>query len=885
MEKSVIHAKGKQAKKLSQITITRLSDGVEIKLRDIERTSSSPEASHLAGKGDALDYFFRYGTPETLQEYHRNASGNTLPEEELSQATSAIVAALANRPGIVKLLRLSGAEPPLQTAVSLGLTTCTEHLLGLHYPVDELLKGEETLLHIAVANQNMEITQQLLNRYANPNILRSSDGLSPFHLAVKQGYVSLAEQLAPYTNQSVKTATGEHVSRLIPQLPRVRSHDQEALRKLVQVDNPDAPENFGQFIADIKAGRIHQVLNYIKQGVDFNVHWNGMTPLHIAVQEGNPDMVKTLLTYIPHGNDGTEGSRLSLILNGFTEGTLEAPLHLAVKGVTDNKEKAKSFLEIIKILLEKGVKVDIPRASDGSTPLLLAAKGGSLDAVSVLKTAVGVDISRPRTNDNATPLHAAVESGNLKLVISLLRAGANATALMIQGDEKLYPLDIALKKNNPELVNTVARQSWFLFDFCKTGEVEEVRRYLEAGVPATLERQGAYSLLHQAVRSGSHEMIDLLIKNGADVNKAYQDGNTPLHIAAEYASLGAMTALAHHNAEFRKNKAGKTPLDLALLNHHGQVARHLSGHYFPITPASPTGPWPAPHQPHPLIEAVINGDINFITMMKNESAMPSEMPTDKDGNTPLHLAAMHKQVKVIPLLMDLKLNDTLNKKLQTPLHIALSTEHEETIKAFQPLMNPSLFWAIRSDKLFFVEMILNTGVKFNPEDKETGDYPLHVAARTGQSGSVRILLKQNPPFSRTDSKNNHGKTPVDEALDPLDRQDETLNKKEFRTIVVQLLEAEGGSSFFQAVRDSKQGLIERLLRADVDINMVDQWGESALHKAAKRGLADMVRFLKEHGADTALRNRNGHTACQLARQGRHRDTVRLLDDGGFCTLF
>ena len=886
MEKSATPLKKKGMKKPEQITIIRESDDARFKLPEIVQYDPSPIASHLSEKSDVLDYLLRYGVPDSLRDYLRFASGQTLPYEELAIATPTIIAALAKRPHIVNLLKLSGQHTPLHDAVSLGLTTCTAKLLGLNYPVDEPLPKEGTLLHIAVEKQHNKIIQKLLSWKASPDVRRRSDGLSPFQLAIKNARVESAQLLSPYANKKIKTASGELPLQLIPPIDRENSQNQELLRRLVEPDNPNAPENFQQFIADIRAGNVTQVINFIKSGVNFNVYWDDKSPLHIAVESGHPETVEALLHYInPKEEQIKESSGLYRMLNGLTISKEEAPLHLAVNGVINarSSEESQHYLTIISSLLDNGVIIDIPRGSDGSTPLLLAARAGASDAFGLLKKE-GAEINRTRTSDQMTPLHAAVECEDIKLVTSLLSAGADATALMCREEEDLYPLDIALEKDNAEMVKVVGRKSWFLFDYCKAGETDLVRHYLDAGVPASLERTGAYSLLYQAVRGGNYQLINLLVNKGANINKAFNNGMTPLHLAAEHGPLSVVTTLTHYDAEFRKNKSGQTPLDLALRNHQGPIARHLLGHYFSVESSSTSDRKSASRNKHPLIEAAIHGDGRLIQQLKNEGCINGEMPLDKEGNTPLHLAAWHKQAYIIPLLITAGIHKALNHKLQTPLSVAFSTNNAATILAFAPLMNASLFWAIRNRHVFHVQMILDSGVEFEPVEEITGNYPLHIAVQSGQDDSVRLLLNHKLPFSQTNTKNAKQRTPMDEALARLESQDASIDRKTYRSILKQLLEAEDGHTLFQAARDNKIGLIERLLNAGADINQTDRYGESALHKAAKRGYIEMIHKLKDRGATIDLRNSRSETPCQLARQNGHRDVARLLDDGFTCTL-
>lgn len=49
-----------------------------------------------------------------------------------------------------------------------------------------------------------------------------------------------------------------------------------------------------------------------------------------------------------------------------------------------------------------------------------------------------------------------------------------------------------------------------------------------------------------------------------------------------------------------------------------------------------------------------------------------------------------------------------------------------------------------------------------------------------------------------------------------------------------------------------------------------------LHEASKRGQADVVAYLLEHGADANIRNTDRETALQLAHGEGHEDVVALL---------
>jgi len=72
-----------------------------------------------------------------------------------------------------------------------------------------------------------------------------------------------------------------------------------------------------------------------------------------------------------------------------------------------------------------------------------------------------------------------------------------------------------------------------------------------------------------------------------------------------------------------------------------------------------------------------------------------------------------------------------------------------------------------------------------------------------------------------------------------------------------------------------------LLAHGADPNWLhDKFGNSALHEAVKRRASDeVIRLLLEHGADPKLKNADGLTAVQLARQSESRLPNRTCPTG------
>lgn len=70
--------------------------------------------------------------------------------------------------------------------------------------------------------------------------------------------------------------------------------------------------------------------------------------------------------------------------------------------------------------------------------------------------------------------------------------------------------------------------------------------------------------------------------------------------------------------------------------------------------------------------------------------------------------------------------------------------------------------------------------------------------------------------------------------------------------------------------------IKALIEGGADINAAGERGNTALHDAVCQGNASVVKLLLQSGARLDLRNDAGQTALEVARLGRHRELLPLL---------
>ncbi|MDP3267886.1 MAG: ankyrin repeat domain-containing protein [Legionella sp.] len=214
-----------------------------------------------------------------------------------------------------------------------------------------------------------------------------------------------------------------------------------------------------------------------------------------------------------------------------------SPLHHAVEFGSD---------EIVVQLLTLGAnpnssgcihfKNNIPISGEQVTPLHIAATRGDIEKMNLLLSSnASVNASNKREQ---TPLHAA---RNGDVVDLLLKNTANINAQDCDGKS---PLHQAISRNAFDVVNALLNKT----------EINIECNDKHGNTP-----------LHYAVEFSTPEMIDLLLKFGADVNASNNKGQTPLHKAASRNNASIVTRLLEENkidVDSRDNR-GNTPLHYA----------------------------------------------------------------------------------------------------------------------------------------------------------------------------------------------------------------------------------------------------------------------------------------------------------------------------------
>ncbi|KAF8032266.1 hypothetical protein BT93_D1254 [Corymbia citriodora subsp. variegata] len=295
----------------------------------------------------------------------------------------------------------------------------------------------------------------------------------------------------------------------------------------------------------------------------------------------------------------------------------------------------------------------------GDTPLHVAAKVGSCEVVRVF-------------TDLAKSLHWVVENGQVDARKELLRK---------QNLNKDTVLHYAIRGGCIGVVKLLIEEDSQLCDIINA--VDESPLYLatDRGLSCIIElllgaisssssHKGpkGFTALHAGISLSHTSWAKIMEKRPEMIREGDDMGWTPLHYVAHMGKVVAVRLLLQHDTfvAYDLDKAGQLALHLAAFRGHANVIDELVRSCPDACDLINTKGQTALHV------AVLDGRVNvvnYILRTPNQKNLINEQ--DSDGSTALHLAALHKNYKIISMLAQDERVDLLvkNKNHLTALDI------------------------------------------------------------------------------------------------------------------------------------------------------------------------------------------------------------------------
>ncbi|XP_016365193.1 inversin-like [Sinocyclocheilus rhinocerous] len=460
---------------------------------------------------------------------------------------------------------------PLMYCVLADRLDCAEVLLKASAAVNKTDHSQRTALHLAAQKGNVRFMKLLLSRHADWR-LKDLEEMTPLHLATRHSSSKplslLLKHMAPgevdTQDRNKQTALHwsafynhpEHVKLLIKHDSNIGIPDSEGKIPLHWAAHNKHPNATRTVRCILEAAPTESLLNW--------QDYEGRTPLHFAVADGNEAVVEVLTSY--------EGCSVTAYDNLF-----RTPLHWAA---------LLGHAKIVYLLLERNKSGMIPSDSQGATPLHYGAQSNYADTVAVFlkhpsvrdepdlegRTAfmwaagkgsddvikIMLDLKKDLDINmtdkyGGTALHAAALSGHVSTAQLLLEQGA-----------MVDPLDVM--KHTP------------LFRACEMGHRDVILTLIKGGARVDLVDIDGHSALHWAALGGNAEVCEVLMENGISPNLQDHAGRTPLQCAAYAGYINCMALLIQHDADPNiQDKEGRTALHWSCNNGYLDAVKLLLG--------------------------------------------------------------------------------------------------------------------------------------------------------------------------------------------------------------------------------------------------------------------------------------------------------------------
>ena len=487
----------------------------------------------------------------------------------------------------------------------------------------------------------------------------------------------------------------------------------------------------------------------VKQGADINLKADNASTLilQLAIQRRNRDIFQYLLQNgVDVQNTSCEGE--SCLISACAVKEVEMAAKLIVKGADVNTAVR---LEATSTVFKFAV-----------TPLLFACFIGLTELVQLLIDN-GAKIN-DKTENSDTPLQIAAVHGHWHIVQLLLQSGASfypavfveaarsGEISVVQGllSEGLVDLDLLPIALEAACLGQQLESIELLFEELTGTEFEERAFYGAEMAACKVHNDGVLQLLlgfdpcpsanvlSAAIAAGLTGSVEILIKKGADPNKADGHGNFPLHVAAYYQRLSIVNTLLDKGADpnIKSSKYGDTIRSVL----EGYLAYHIL----------------RLHRPHPMkdvasqlpqhsIYTVLDWTEEIETLPKPLKTSNSE-DVDYEGMTAEDIDRCSKLIQT--LIVHFACPDSSTGLFGNHLHLAAYLGIGDWVQKFVRMgmdvnencgyFETPLLAALLGDQISIAGFLIDSGVNVNHTSEQHGTALYIACSKSGTFSGERM---------------------------------------------------------------------------------------------------------------------------------------------------
>ncbi|XP_065936999.1 ankyrin-1 isoform X11 [Magallana gigas] len=704
-----------------------------------------------------------------------------------------------------ELVRLVGEDANMvvkdgQRPLHIVATSGREDMVAV---IDALLKtgsdvnaktttDEDTVLHLVIKHAVLRLAFQtcLMILEHNPDLdIRNRNLRTPYDLAMAQEYFELANVL---DGSMTPEEAREYYIKSIGELYGGR------LIEAVMNDNEE------------------EAMDCVKQGADCNqVNKHGAGAIHYVFTDLYLHPPLDLLSkMVANGAD--------VNLRDY-EG--DTALNLAIKKTSLRPDN--TMYKVVDQLLQWGAD-PTHKDLDGNDALALAENRKYLDIVKLLK--------KQKTSLIVESITSAIEDDNTDELDALLNdPHAN---LNVPNSMGLFPLHVAILRNNPVSRNDMVQQ------LLNKGADINVKAIPQATGKSILK--GGNTPLHMSAARDQLDTVRILLTYDPAISPTNNEGLTPYNYAEQNGNSEMMRLLKEEqrNAERKENPNkpdNRDELQQLLQDPDANVNVQSQSGLFPLHLAI--------MENDPLIRETYvkrlisrGADVNAKALPRMQGKLLL-----KEGNTPLHMAVIRKQLGIAKILLNSKARkNSENCDGKTPYFYAESNKDEKMME----LLND-----IRKEE----KAPIPTKPKKPPLTARDPE-PTKLQDR-GRTGSL-------------DEVSN-----IDERRKDQDGLDDLVKDPDAN---VNIRNANGLYPIHQAIMRNdpiaRNQLIEKLIEKGADVNCRTlKSGNTPLHLAVTRGQLGTVKLLLGYRPIFSIPNLAGKTPYSIAEENNHMEILALLE--------
>ena len=356
-----------------------------------------------------------------------------------------------------------------------------------------------------------------------------------------------------------------------------------------------------------------------------------------------------------------------------------------------------------------------------------------------------------------------------------------------------------------------------------------------------VDNEKGFTALMLAAQEGHTEIVELLLKNKANVDLANNERSTALMFATQNGHKEIVQLLLTKTADVNlKNSQGRTALMIATAKGHKEIVALLLGKDAKVDLANN-------ERFTALMFATQNGHKEIVELLLTKTADVNLK--NNQGCTALMIAAFkgHKEI-VESLLRKAAKVDLANNERYTALMIAAQNGHTA-----------------------IVELLLGKKAKVNSANNEKGSTALIIAAQEGHKEIARLLLEKD---AKVDLADKYGSTAL--MIAAFKGHTEIVELLLKNKANVDLANNEHFTALMIAAQEGHKEIVKLLLEKDAKVDLANNERFTALMIAAQNGHTAIVELLLEKDAKVDLADNEGFTALMFAAFKGDKEIAELL---------